>query len=213
MSGEKKPMVNVWGWLMPFGKRRQDERFAGFNRRMLAATLDSLLGTLTVGVLVDAVYGALYPRPAIDVAAIREAIPQGLSGAAYQQAFYERMTQEALQGGHMQWLLMNFFWQMAALALAVGLCWRLWQATPGKWLLGMRVVDEQSLGQPSVRQIIKRLLGYVLSTVPLCAGFFWIGLDARCRGWHDRLSGTAVVRVRALKSDSEAAAPSDSPAP
>lgn len=68
------------------------------------------------------------------------------------------------------------------------------QATPGKMVLGARIVDARSGGKPGLGQLIVRYLGYYLSMAVFFLGFVWIALDARKQGWHDKLAGTVVVR-------------------
>jgi uncharacterized RDD family membrane protein YckC len=70
--------------------------------------------------------------------------------------------------------------------------WALIGRTPGKWLMGLRVVTEEG-GRITLGRAAVRLLGYLLSAAPLYAGFFWILLDRERCGWHDRLAGTRVV--------------------
>jgi uncharacterized RDD family membrane protein YckC len=74
------------------------------------------------------------------------------------------------------------------------ICWRLWGQTPGKWLLGVRVVALGG-GKVSVGRAVIRLVGYLISAVPFYLGFFWI-LGPERRGFHDRLAGTEVVYAR-----------------
>ena len=79
-------------------------------------------------------------------------------------------------------------------AVAVILFWLYKQATPGKMLLSMKVVDART-GEPlSLRQSIVRYLGYFVSTIPFGLGLLWVAFDARKRGWHDRLAGSVVIR-------------------
>jgi len=74
-----------------------------------------------------------------------------------------------------------------------------WQgATPGKLIAGVKVVDARSGGRPSPVQALVRWFGYLLSALPLFAGFWWAKLDAEGRTWHDRLSRTSVERSRPL---------------
>jgi len=80
-------------------------------------------------------------------------------------------------------------------ALLVILFWRWKQGTPGKLLLRLRIVDAHSGGEPCLRQWCLRYVGYVLSSVPLLLGFFWVLWDPRCQGWHDKLAGTVVVHA------------------
>jgi uncharacterized RDD family membrane protein YckC len=81
-------------------------------------------------------------------------------------------------------------------AVAVILFWIARQATPGKMAIHARIVDART-GQPlSVRQALVRYVGYFVSTVPLCLGLLWVAFDTRKQGWHDKMAGTVVVRVR-----------------
>jgi uncharacterized RDD family membrane protein YckC len=81
-------------------------------------------------------------------------------------------------------------------AIAVVVFWITRQATPGKMLLGMRIVDARTGGPLSAGQAIGRYLGYYLCIFSLFLGFIWVAFDARKQGWHDKLAGTVVVRVR-----------------
>jgi uncharacterized RDD family membrane protein YckC len=62
--------------------------------------------------------------------------------------------------------------------------------------IGARIVDAETGGKPSTRQLIVRYLGYYVSMLPLMAGIVWVALDPRKQGWHDKLAGTVVVRPR-----------------
>jgi uncharacterized RDD family membrane protein YckC len=78
-------------------------------------------------------------------------------------------------------------------ALLVIVFWSWKQGTPGKLLLRLRIVDADTGGEPVLRQWCLRYVGYVLSTVPLLLGFFWMLWDPRRQGWHDKLAGTVVI--------------------
>lgn len=81
-------------------------------------------------------------------------------------------------------------------AIAVVVFWIYRQATPGKIAIGARIVDAETGGKPSTRQLIVRYLGYYVSMLPLMAGIVWVAFDPRKQGWHDKLAGTVVVRSR-----------------
>ncbi len=70
--------------------------------------------------------------------------------------------------------------------------WMLVGQTPGKRLMGVRVVrsDAQRLRWGNA---IRRELAYPLSAL-LFLGYLWILFDNRRQGWHDKLAGTVVVR-------------------
>lgn len=81
-------------------------------------------------------------------------------------------------------------------AVAVVLFWLYRQATPGKMLVSVKVVDARTGGKLSVGQSIGRYLGYFVATIPLGLGLLWSAFDARKQGWHDKLAGTVVIRSR-----------------
>lgn len=80
-------------------------------------------------------------------------------------------------------------------AIAVIVFWVYKSATPGKMVIGARIVDAKTGAQPSTGQLIGRYAAYYVSLIPLGLGFFWVGWDARKQGWHDKLAGTVVVRT------------------
>ena len=81
-------------------------------------------------------------------------------------------------------------------AVAVLAFWIARQATPGKMLLSARIVDAETGGKPSNRQLLVRYLGYFVAMIPFFLGILWVGIDARKQGWHDKLAGTVVVRPK-----------------
>jgi uncharacterized RDD family membrane protein YckC len=66
--------------------------------------------------------------------------------------------------------------------------------TPGKWLLGIKVVAVGGGKVGFVRSVI-RFVGYLLSALPFYLGFLWI-IGPQRRGFHDRIAGTQVVYAR-----------------
>lgn len=72
--------------------------------------------------------------------------------------------------------------------------WLKMQATPGKMLFSLKVLDERT-GQPlTLMQSVIRYLGYFVSTIVLLLGFIWVAFDRKKQGWHDKMAGTVVVR-------------------
>lgn len=79
-------------------------------------------------------------------------------------------------------------------AIAVILFWIYKSATPGKIVLRLSIVDAKTGLKPSNGQLIGRYFAYYISAIPLMLGIIWVGIDRRKQGWHDKLSGTIVVR-------------------
>lgn len=67
--------------------------------------------------------------------------------------------------------------------------------TPGKKLLGLRVIDAYG-ARPGLLRTLLRTVAYVLSLAPCSLGFLWIGFDRERRALHDWVAGTYVVRAQ-----------------
>ena len=83
-------------------------------------------------------------------------------------------------------------WVMPMVAVIV--LWKLTSATPGKMLVGAKIVDARTGGPLGTGQCIGRYFAYLVSILPLGLGFVWIAFDPRKQAWHDKLAGTVVVR-------------------
>ena len=72
--------------------------------------------------------------------------------------------------------------------------------TPGKMVVGLKVINAQGdrpgLGCAALREV----LGRVISIIVLCLGFLWIAFDNSKQGWHDKIAGTYVVRAEKAKT-------------
>ncbi|MBU0731144.1 MAG: RDD family protein [Proteobacteria bacterium] len=65
--------------------------------------------------------------------------------------------------------------------------------TVGKIIMGLRVVNGK--GKPiTLGESFLRLSGYLISLLPLAAGFLWAAIDRNKNAWHDSLSGTRVIQ-------------------
>jgi uncharacterized RDD family membrane protein YckC len=101
---------------------------------------------------------------------------------------------EAVNGGEMSGageLMSNVI-----TGLVVLLFWVERGATPGKLVLGIRIIDAETGGTPPMGRLVLRYLGYIVSAIPLGLGYFWMLWDARRQTWHDKIGGTLVVKTR-----------------
>lgn len=85
-------------------------------------------------------------------------------------------------------------------AIAAIVFWRYRSATPGKMAISAAIVDANTGGAPSTRQLILRYFGYFVSLLPLFLGFAWIGFDRRKQGFHDKIAGTLVIHEKVNKT-------------
>lgn len=68
-----------------------------------------------------------------------------------------------------------------------------YQGTPGKRLLGLRLV-RSDLSPVEVPRSVARYFASILSGVVLGLGYLWVAFDPKKRSWHDRMAGTLVIR-------------------
>jgi uncharacterized RDD family membrane protein YckC len=85
--------------------------------------------------------------------------------------------------------------QFGFMASLAALCWMRWSATPGKMIMRLKVVDAKTEQPISVIQCILRAMAYFVSGSLFLLGFFWIILDKKRQGWHDKIADTVVVTV------------------
>ena len=79
-------------------------------------------------------------------------------------------------------------------AIAVIVFWIYKSATPGKMIMGIKIIDMKTGNPPSPSQSIIRYLGYYVSMIPLMLGIIWVAFDEKKQGWHDKLAGTVVIK-------------------
>ena len=67
--------------------------------------------------------------------------------------------------------------------------------TPGKLLVGIRVVDEFGNKPGWGRALGRETIGRLLSALFFAFGHLWVAWDKEKRGWHDKIGGTYVVKA------------------
>ena len=72
--------------------------------------------------------------------------------------------------------------------------------TIGKGLMGLRVVGADGRRLGIVRSLV-RTFAYLISLIPLFAGFLWVLVDGDRRAWHDHIAGSRVVFDHGKVSD------------
>jgi uncharacterized RDD family membrane protein YckC len=157
---------------MPLDETRFE--YVGFWARVFASLVDTVLLGMIVWPLLTVIYGSEYWAP------LEAALGGSLDALAPTP---DRGPADFI----VSWVLP---------AVAIVAFWIARQATPGKMLIGAKIVDAET-GAPLTRgQAIGRYLAYYVSMFGLFLGFFWVGWDPRKQGWHDKLAGTVVIRAR-----------------
>lgn len=69
-------------------------------------------------------------------------------------------------------------------------------ATPGKMVMGLKIVDAKTLEKASNGKLILRYVGYYVSLIGLGLGYLWVAWDKKKQGWHDKIAGTVVIKAK-----------------
>jgi uncharacterized RDD family membrane protein YckC len=150
-------------------------QYAGFFTRLLAFLLDVVIviaATLLVSVTVDSLLGVL----GIDLrkcADVTRGTPLRFAACVVATRSLPVI-------------------QVSIIPLYYVVFWSLSGQTPGKAALGVRVVRINGKRMGLVTASV-RYVGYVVSMLALGLGFFWILVDDRRQGWHDKMARTCVI--------------------
>ncbi len=168
------------------------KRYVGLNHRMIAATIDTLIAMVTIGLVTGLMLDQFSNSRPITFEEI-EAIK------ANPQTETIELIRLLRESGKLAEWMFNTTVQMAVLLISSAICWKFWSATPGKMLLGMKIVDAKTEMPMTNRQIILRTLGYIPACAIFFLGIFWISFNKRRQGWHDKIAGTVVIYPPKIK--------------
>jgi len=177
-------------------KKKKDSQYPGFISRMFASVLDLMLATVLIIPICNILYGIIYNgMPPSDELRFIIKSAYGNKVAVAESMEYQNFMQ--IKGYTA--LLLEQSIQMCALGLFIIFFWIKYQATPGKMLLHMKIVDRKTMQKPTLIQYIIRLFGYALSAIPFGLGIFYILVNKERRAWHRLLSGTIVISTKHLQ--------------
>lgn len=89
------------------------------------------------------------------------------------------------------------FFQAFLLFLVTIFFWTNWYGqTPGKKIVGIRIVAGENFEEIGLGKALLRYLGYLASAFLFLIGFLLIGLHGKKRGLHDLIAGTYVIYSR-----------------
>lgn len=151
-----------------------DPRPAGFVRRSLATLVDMVvfLG-LSAALVWPAVRG-------VDWAVASEGV--------------DRLAREVSDPRHVEHMAAAIGMWIALWWGYFAVGWGLWGATPGKWLLGLRVYDHAGRCPIGFSRSMLRLVAYTVSSMTFGIGHMLVLVRADRRALHDILAGTRVCR-------------------
>jgi uncharacterized RDD family membrane protein YckC len=96
-------------------------------------------------------------------------------------------------------LLPTVLYIIVALVIGVGYFVYFWTSsgqTIGKMVMGLKVVSAESGELLDPGTAVLRYVGYIVSSIPMYLGFFWVLWDPNKEGWHDKIAKTRVIKVK-----------------
>jgi uncharacterized RDD family membrane protein YckC len=154
----------------------EDLEYVGFWPRVGASIIDTILVLLVTAPLISWIYGSDQDFDLNELLAAD-------SGSLLAYLITPKGPADVL----INWVLP---------AVVIIVFWLTRNATPGKMVVGARIVDARTGKAISVTQGLVRYLGYYVSIFPLCLGLLWVAFDPRKQGFHDKLARTVVVRAK-----------------
>ncbi len=162
-------------------------RYGDLNDRVIAAAIDIFLLYILLYPLFHHIELQLYTH--ID----REVLG---TLASYDNPSLGEIANVLWRAHYLPLWLLNTSIQLFLLCAMIVCAHTLWGATPGKRLMGLRVVSARTHQPIGAARCAWRCLMYVPSTLVLMIGIFWISFQKERRGWHDYLAGTVVLQTR-----------------
>jgi uncharacterized RDD family membrane protein YckC len=173
--------------LFPFLKHEPTprDRYAGYHERVLATTIDVVcLYTVfnrAFAWLRWQIYGDVLP-----------AVPSGYG----ENVSWAELYQLVVESGFAALVGVEVAIEMTVLGGVLILSQYYLKTTPGRWLLGLKLVDAKTEAEPTLWQLLRRFLGYFVSLPPFMLGYIWCAWDGKRQSWHDKIAGTVVLDTR-----------------
>lgn len=80
--------------------------------------------------------------------------------------------------------------------------WRWRGQTPGKMIMRLKIVHFDGAGM-GWGGAVMRFFGYIISILLALTGFFWVIMDTRRQGFHDKIADTFVITVPRRQSTAD----------
>jgi len=156
----------------------EEVKYAGFWIRFVASFLDTLLLALPVGIVIYFLSDGHW----FDFAQYQQNLQMAMSGNPH-----------ALDNQPHTSFRWELIFEMSVLIVTV-IFWDKWGGTtPGKRMVGIKIVDAKTFEDITNKQAITRSLGYIISLIPFGLGFLMVAFRKDKRALHDLLANTAVI--------------------
>lgn len=179
-------------------------KYPGFHARMIAAMIDlNIIALLFIPLFIS--IGSLFFFDSSPSDAVKEAILELLTYNQENNSKMDLITFIRNTPKFKEYFITDYGFikiafyeiiQLLALPAIILAFWIKKQATPGKMLLSIKIVDATTLDKPSNRQLIIRMLSYIISVLPLFLGVIWLVFDSKKQAWHDKIANTLVIKTQ-----------------
>jgi len=157
----------------PKAKNIPTYALATVSKRFIALLVDSVI-LMVLGAIFGGIYGVMFgasmPMPAYSD-----------FNSAYMEAFLQ-----VQMAGMMIGIVINAIYHVFFMTRTNG-------QTPGKQLLGIRVVKKDGTPITIGDALLRNVIGYWVSGIVFYLGYFWANFDSENQAWHDKIAGTVVV--------------------
>ncbi|MFM9890406.1 MAG: RDD family protein [Rickettsiales bacterium] len=185
----KDPLVllnKLTEWALP--KRKPPHvgpHYADLYARTLAAAIDLWILFVILQVPFRVLTSKIYQGMDQEKLELLHDAPNGLA-----------MLDILIEAHVIQFWLLNALVQIAMMGVIIVGTQAFFGTTPGKWLMGLRIVRYPSLEAPSRWRFVLRYLAYIPAAGAMMLGVIWVSFNKQRRGWHDYIAGTVVLNDR-----------------
>jgi uncharacterized RDD family membrane protein YckC len=165
-------------------------KYPTFFKRIMATIMDLLLFSTLFTPLITKINQWIFLKKFGDVLKAQDV--DLTDGTAIMEAFKTpEMAQYLNMSAVLEIVIPMTSVHLLFMAVSFVICWNYFGATPIKYLLGMRIVDQDTYAKPKLINLIWRCIGYSLCLV----GMWWIFFTERKQALHDKLGRTVVIKI------------------
>lgn len=187
--------MSIWKTIIGQPEYRKEDfegpRYARFNDRFFASALDTGLMFLLLAPLFE--WSNAWVMGDVSISKVL--------AEAQQLGVAELAADHIANSGIVALMFQSSLLQFVIAGCVLIPFWVVFQSTPGKFLIGMKIVDVDTGEAPDFHQYFIRYAAFILSLTPFFIGFVWAAFTKKKRAWHDMLADTAVVYSRRKLSD------------
>lgn len=161
--------------------------------RLFSITIDlfliSIISPFIMSVFAKLVYGFAFKEYIARVQTDTQS-SIGIDQIFYNPAFVDYLSESHKAVSYLACIIILNFINFLLVGAYFVSFWKYLGATPGKLVMGMRIVDTDTLEKPSTSQSIKRYCGYLTALFGIWSIFF----TAHRQALHDKISSTMVIK-------------------